>query len=388
MRNIAIILGGGVNGLGMLRNLGANGVEVYCVAEKPDASFYSKFCKKNYLVKGCQTNKEILKTFLNNFEVRYDKAVIFATSDMFAYTLSCIKNDLTNGLVPLVADKCAMDVLVKKSNFYKSLSAYSIPYPKTYYPSSIVNIKTLSNAISYPVLVKPSESQPFQKRFSKKGFVANNPADLLKYYELCSKYKLAVVFQEIIPGAHDKVYSIAGFFNRENNVQSLFVCHRLRGWPIDFGISSAIESIPLSHLGLVKDSLVDYLKTIGYYGIMEAEFKFDDRDKLFKLIEINARSWWQNSLPTKCGLNIVHQAYLDAIGKKVNYVDHYTNGVFWVNSLLDFASVMKSNKPVSDWIKTQFKASDWSYFHPHDTLPWLASIQELPIVSIKQILSR
>ena len=48
-----------------------------------------------------------------------------------------------------------------------------------------------------------------------------------------------------------------------------------------------------------KNKIINYLKKIQFNGLFDAEFKKDPRDGNFKLIEINARSWWQNSFPTK-----------------------------------------------------------------------------------------
>ena len=60
----AYVLGGGINGLGVVRNLGRNGVTVYCVVEKHEQAIYSKFCKKSYVVPNIERNSSILRDFL------------------------------------------------------------------------------------------------------------------------------------------------------------------------------------------------------------------------------------------------------------------------------------------------------------------------------------
>lgn len=44
-RNPAIVFGGGVNGLDLVRNLGRNGVDVYCVVDKTDIAFFPNIAK-------------------------------------------------------------------------------------------------------------------------------------------------------------------------------------------------------------------------------------------------------------------------------------------------------------------------------------------------------
>ena len=43
--NPAVVIGGTENGLGVIRNLGRNGVDVYCVLDDKDVAFYSKYCR-------------------------------------------------------------------------------------------------------------------------------------------------------------------------------------------------------------------------------------------------------------------------------------------------------------------------------------------------------
>jgi D-aspartate ligase len=371
--NIAIVLGGGITGLGVIRNLSIAGVEVHCLLEDNDFAEFSKYCKKKYFVADSAVNSEKLKQFLNNLQLPCRKAVLFPVTDLYTLSLSRIKDQLKDLYCPIVADKKVIEGIVLKHNFYKTLQPYDMTYPSTNCPKTIEEAKNLSQKIPYPIFIKPSESSNFQQTFNTKGFVANNQQELINYYSLTQKHNIRVIFQEIIPGSADRMYSIAGFFDKTHKAKALFAYHRLRGWPTDFGVSSSIESIPIERLSLVKDKLVHYLSQTQYYGIMEAEFKFDSRDNQFKLIEINARSWWQNTLPTFCGLNMIYLAYLDAIGKNVKFRHDYTQGLTWTNFLLDFQSVKKSKGSVSKWIKSAAKTNVWSVFSPTDPIPWVAS---------------
>ena len=56
------------------------------------------------------------------------------------------------------------------------------------------------------------------------------------------------------------------------------------------------------------------LKQIGYQGYASVEFKLDDRDNLFKLMEINGRVSMNNSHALKCGINLPLTMYNNALG--------------------------------------------------------------------------
>jgi predicted ATP-grasp superfamily ATP-dependent carboligase len=56
------------------------------------------------------------------------------------------------------------------------------------------------------------------------------------------------------------------------------------------------------------------LRTVGYDGIAQTEFKRDARDGTFRLMELNTRLWQWHSLARRCGVDLVGMAYAAATG--------------------------------------------------------------------------
>jgi predicted ATP-grasp superfamily ATP-dependent carboligase len=81
-------------------------------------------------------------------------------------------------------------------------------------------------------------------------------------------------------------------------------------------------------------------------------------------------------LPTRCGINIVLMAYLEAIGKKTKYVDNYEEGIKWTNFLRDLASVLVTRTSIKDWARSLKNTREWSYFAGDDFVPWMISNYE------------
>ena len=79
----------------------------------------------------------------------------------------------------------------------------------------------------------------------------------------------------------------------------------MREFPEGFGCGSLLESVQPF---VSETRLLEHLDRPGYTGIFDAEFKRDPRDGVYKMIEINARSWWQNTHPSGSGPNIVMSA--------------------------------------------------------------------------------
>jgi predicted ATP-grasp superfamily ATP-dependent carboligase len=106
---------------------------------------------------------------------------------------------------------------------------------------------------------------------------------------------------------------------------------------------------------------------------MEAEWKRDPNNRTFKLLEINPRQSMQSSLPARCGMNLVLMAYLDTIGEAVRYPRSYAHEVGWVDFLGDFRSVLDTNTPIDDWLRSLRNVREWSFFAIDDLRPWIMS---------------
>jgi len=370
--NPAIVFGGGINGLGITRNLGSAGVDVYCVVEEVNPVVFSRHCHKHSLIANFTERKSQIKSFLKEFSKKTPfRPVIFATDDIGTLVLSDLKSEMKDDYDLVMPDRKVAEKLVIKNKFYESLNQNNVPHPKVFIPTGIHESKTLRGELEYPIFIRPSISQHFSKLFGKKGFVANSDQELLRYSTIVSKFKIDIMLQEIVPGPDTNIYGISGFFNRQSKPLAFFAYHRLKTWPPVFGNSSLMESVPLRKLPLLKETITRYLQSIGYYGIMDAEFKLDPRDNRFKLLEINARSWWQNSFPTKCGLNIILKAYLDAVGEEIEYSEVYTTGLKWIN-FVDYvhSSVLDRKIVEREWIRSFKLVRDFAYFDVADPLPF------------------
>lgn len=364
-----VVFGGGINALGVIRNLGREGVDVYCVLESPDPIIYSKYCKEYFILS--HFTHDLIMSFLSKFARRVSgRQVIISTDDTTTLILSRLRDQMEDRYTFLVPSKEIAETLIVKSEFYRSLVKNKIEHPQVMIPSACSDVKEVGRKLGYPVFVRPCMSQLFAETFGKKGFVANSESELCHYYQLAAKYNLDVVFQEIVPGPAPNQFGIAGCFGKSGRPLGLFGYHRLRQWPLMFGNSSLMESVSISSLSCFKEIVTAYLGKIGYYGVMDAEFKLDPRNGICKLLEINARSWWQNSFPTRCGLNVILKAYLDAIGEEVTYSEEYAAGLKWIRFRNDVsASIAGGEIMRASWFNSFANVRDYSLYDAHDLAP-------------------
>lgn len=370
----AIVFGGGINGLGIVRNLGGAGVRVYCVTERADPAAFSSRCYKRIVISNYRERTDLVRAFLEDFSRKTSsRPVIFATDDIGTLMLSELADTIRDDYSFVVAKREAAETLVVKSRFYLSLAKASVPFPRVYTLGEFGSLENLKKEVHYPLFIRPSISPQFARVFNRKGFIADNDDELDYYFNLTLKHKIDVLFQEIIFGPDTNQYGISGLFGRTGEPLAFFAYHRLRSWPPMFGNSSLMESYPLAGLSDMQNILIKYLRSIGYCGVMDAEFKRDIRDNQFKVLEVNARSWWQNSFPTKCGQNIILKAYLDAVGQKIKRDEEYISGIKWVEAFGDLRSSIQNRELMRlRWFKSLSNIRDFAFFDASDPLPFLS----------------
>ena len=379
-RNPAIVLGGGgTTGLGAIRSLGRAGVAVYYLDDKESEAIYSRYCKKYFISPKIGNNKEELRRILLKLQHQIgDAAVLFPATDSYALNLSDLMNELSGYYLP-APRKEIIEILINKRRFYQSLMKEKVPHPTTHFLENLEDARKMGRQISYPIFIKPSISLSFSQRFRKKGFVANSEGELLRYWAFMKKVEVDVMIQEIVPGPPINHVFLDGYSNRQLNPKALFARRRLRMWPLAFGNSSLCVSIPISEIAHLKERLFRYLKSINYHGIFSAEFKKDQRNGDFKLLEINSRtSAWFSTLSAKCGVNLMLIAYLDAIGKDMKYSEDYEAGVKWVFLRDDFRSSMRmlisGNLTVREWMSSLLGKKDFLSYARDDFRPFLMSL--------------
>jgi len=394
-RNPVLVLGGGVTGLGIARTLGRQGIDIYLVVDRMDEAVFSKYCKRSFMVADLRYDRDVLKNFLEKIGRSLSRRIVaYPTSDLDALNLSELKDELADNYHFVVGDREPVEILVNKSKFYKVLDRNGISYPTTYYAEDVEDVRRITGKITYPIFIRPSITQLFTRIFGerKKGFIAYSSRELIHYYKLASRYGIEMMVQEIVPGPPSNSYQLEGYYNMDHRPTVLFARQRLRIWPPDFGNTTLCVSTPMAKLAKEKKIINGLLRTIGYTGLMSAEFKEDTKDGTLKFLEINARAWWHFWLSAKCGADIIFSSYLDAIGEKTEYVEEYETGVKSIYLLLDLASsakmLLNGDLSFTDWSSSFHGATEFAFLRREDLSPFIMNCAKRGFLLPKQEMQR
>ncbi|DAC73273.1 MAG TPA: hypothetical protein DSN98_01030 [Thermoplasmata archaeon] len=370
--------------LGAIRNLGRQKIPTVVLdAKRNHAAFYSKYTK-GFVCPHPKFNEEQYIDFLILLGKQLPmKGVLIPTGDTETLALLRHRKQLEPHYHFTMADYDIVNTFINKKQFYHLLEQHDIPHPKTFFPSDEQEVRDTSKRLTYPCIVKPVYATYFRLHFNTKLFVASSPDELLSYYTKAHSKNNEVMLQEIIPGNATTMFGFNAYYDRSGVPHGGFSYQRIREWPIGFGNGCCIQHVREPQLEQITSSLV---KEIGYYGIVDAEFKRDPRDGTFQFIEVNPRVWMQNSFPSRFGSNLPYIAYLDAIGLPIeNPPNHLPDEkITWIYLLEDLQSARVSirSKTLSlrAWILSYHMGNEYALFAWDDPLPFFViGFQSIPI---------
>ncbi len=333
MKEGVIVLGGHIQGLNIARIYGKEGIDVVVLdSDSFNLAKHSKFTKKFYRY------KEDFLPLLEEFKAknRYKNWLIIPTNDLQVKILSQNKNALEE-YFKVSSDKWSrVQKCYNKIQTYTIAKELNIPIPLSFFPKNKEDILN-KKEISYPCIIKPAIMHTFYSKFKKKVFVCNNLDELLENYEEALKVipKNEIIIQDIIPGGSEHQYSVGAFFSQKEMLNHIIV-QRSRQHPPDFGNATIFaKSVEIKEL---KDLAQRFLEHIDYNGLCEVEFKYDSRDKTYKLLEINPRSWKWHSISQKAQVPFLLSLYNKIFFNKAIKTSSFKKSCF-KHLLLD--SIMK-----------------------------------------------
>lgn len=362
---VAVVLGANLNGLGIIRNLGRRGIKIITVDYRHYMiGLFSKYGRKKVCSKAelMETLKTIGSTYRNN-------AILFSTSDEFLDLIIKFRDDLSHYYHFPLPDNDLLKRILDKSEFYNLVGSLDTDIPKTWSCDDIDNL----DQIQFPCILKPAYGYLLRKYyFNKKVIVVHEISYLKKLLEYFSKAGLKMVIQEIVQGKDENQISVAVYLDGNSVPLTAFVSRKVRQNPVGYGVGTYVESY---HEDYLEDRAKRLLSSIGYKGIAEVEYRYDEVDKKYKLIEINPRSWEQNELASKMGRDVIFAAYCDYAGKKPDQTEAESGKMVWVFMFRDilsaFSYIRNKQLTLKNFIKSYRIKKVRAVWSSDDPLPLL-----------------
>lgn len=366
------MLGSDFKALGVVRSLGRQGIPSIVIDNLPRSAWFSRYVVNRFMWSGPMEDAAFLDFLLQvarNHSLEQwmlfpmqDEVVEFVARH--TYELGQTFRLVTQGwdILQWACDKRLTHCLAQK---------VGVPYPRTWYPISEDDLGAME--IDFPVIVKPAISIRLQNATRLKALPANNYEELLTQYRFASTViePDQIMLQEIIPGDGRTQYSVASFC-KEGHTLIHMSARRTRQYPIDYGLgSSFVEAMEVPSLFELAEKL---LSSMEVSGMVEVEFKYDLRDGLYKLLDINVRPWGWHTLCIACGIDFPSIQYFDVLGQlPLNLTPRY--GYRWVRLLTDIpAGIQEARLGITmplAYLRSLMGKLVFSVFDWRDPLPTL-----------------
>lgn len=357
--------------LGVARALGTMGVPVVMVHyNENDIGQVSKYVKHH--VQGPHPEKfegqfiDVLIECSN----RFGKGVLFPVSDETVVAVARNKAKLEDYFIVACTNWEVTQKFIEKKYTYALADTIGVAAPKTIIPKSVEEVENYAKNVDFPCLVKPSQSHLFYDYFKKKMFPVGNANELISVYQKAADAGLEVMLQEIIPGNDVNVVNYNAYFSQGKPLLE-FTAQHIRNAPPFWGSPRVVLSKVIPE---VIDPGRRILQALHYDGYACTEFKKDERDGIYKLMEVNGRHNLSTLLAVRCGMNFPWLQYRHMVIGEQPAVSNYTTGIYWVDITRDIWYSLKfynhERYTLGQYIEPYFKSHIFAIFDLKDISPF------------------
>ena len=267
---------------------------------------------------------------------------------------------------------------------YRLAQKLAIPTPRCWFPSNEGDLRGID--MRGPVIIKPAIKEHFIYETHAKAWRADSERELRRLFARARSIvgDDEVIVQELIPGDGSQQFSYCTLFKDGAALASMTV-QRRRQHPSDFGRASTfVETVQLPAL---QEPSIRFLKAIGYYGLVELEYKLDQTDGQYKLLDVNARTWGYHSIGQAAGVDFAHLLFQDQVGQEVAEAQA-PPGVRWIRLATDIPNAVVDLRAgrlrPREYLRSLRGIHTEAVFTVRDPLPGLYELALLPYLFFKR----
>lgn len=363
----AIVVGGGLNALGVVRSLGAAGVPVQVLdTDARSPAMRSRWGRAQVVptVEGAAFMAELQRIVAP----LGPRVVLFLTEEKAVNTVSELRASLPASVLIRLPEHQRLMQLMHKQGFQELAEAMAAPVPRTVRLQSSQDLP-LVRALNFPCVLKPSEkSYAYGARF-KKAYKVASADEVDALYREIEPVLADMVVQEWIEGGDGDIYFCLQYIGGQGEVVSSFAGRKIRSWPPRIG-GTASCTAAWEHAQELSDTTAAFFRQVGFTGMGSMEYKRDARDGRFCMVEPTvARTDFQEEVATLNGCNLPLAAYCHELGLPAPAVSPVNPPRIWRESQIDRWSQQDSGDP-PDAASRSHEVVD-AYRRWDDPLPWL-----------------
>jgi D-aspartate ligase len=265
--------------------------------------------------------------------------------------------------------------LASKRELHGLCRRLGVPSPETFFPQARCDVLRFLDQARPPVVVKAIDPLLlYQRPGARSVVVAHSREELLHAYDSMEvPERPNLMLQEYIPGGAESVWMFNGYLDPGSCCLVGFTGTKLRQClphtgPTSLGVSRRNPE--------VEQATVEFLAAIGYQGIVDLGWRYDARDRRYKLLDVNPRIGGSFRLFVATnGMDVARALYLDLTGQPVPQ-SAARDGRKWLVEPNDLRASLAYRREgtltVGQWRRSLKGVEEVAWFAPDDPAPFLA----------------
>jgi len=359
---VPIVLGSFINGLGLVRSFGEMAIPSICLDYTRNIAMYSKYSKNFICPHPLKKEVDFIKYLLQLGSRLKNKGILFATGDDWLMSISKNQKILSQYYSFPMSGWDTIKKIINKSYLYKIADQINIPIPRTFFLDSLKQIKNIKKKIIFPCILKPAITINFAEKLK-----IGNQVLIIENSEKLDNWAIKIknahldniklIIQEQIYGPIKNLYTLTAYSDRKGEIKAYSIGHKIRQFPPEAG---TIMSGRLKNQKQILNLGIKLIKKLNFCGLSNTEFKKDEKDGKFKLMEINPRSGKWTYSATAAGLNLPYIAYQETLGVKSISKNrkHTNNELVWLDLLNDLLIALFGYK-IRGFCKARISFKEW-----------------------------
>ncbi len=360
-------------GLGIVRSLGRLGIPVYTVeANAWTPAFYSRYSRGTVrLDVETASAGQALERLHELAERLGAKSVLVPSTDYAAIFIADHAEKLRRWFLFPEQPSELLRSLYSKWEMHVLAKRLGVPTVETLLPRNREDVLQFAKAMRFPLVLKAIDGTRLSHCCGKKMFIVDRIDELLSLYDsLEDPVNPNLIVQEYIDGEDDSVWMFNGYFNQRSECLAAFTGKKLRQCPAFSGYTCL--GVCLAN-PVVQATAIRFLAALNYNGLVDIDFRYDQRDGQYKILDVNPRIGATFGLFTASnGMDLVRLYYLDVTGQRVPAAI-IKEGRKWIVGDLDLASSLRymrtGHLTVAQWLSSLRHIEDSAYFALDDLFP-------------------
>lgn len=327
----AVVVGGTLNGLGVVRSLARGGMPIYLI-ETTRQCAAGRSRHVHFVRTDALDGRVLIDCLVDLGRKLASRPVLILTSDESVNWVSSHRQEIeplyrislpADGVVRTLADKTLFQALAEREG---------LQVPRAVCVSDAADLTRLAT-LRPPLIVKPGDKTLVLSGVVERVVQAATVADACSACRQMLAKASRIVVQELIEGPDTEITFTLFTCDDDGRILGLFPGRKLVCSPPAVGTTAVCVPAP-EMIETLQGPTLQFIERVGYRGLGSLEFKQDPRTGQPLIIEPTVgRTDWQEELATLCGVNLPLLTYFGALGRQVPAADAPLPAIAWRSSV-------------------------------------------------------